>query len=241
MKCLLSTRIVTILGALLFLCSALPADTIDPGAMSIQDIIDAGTGYTVGNVTFSNFTVQTITTGSAVAPGADGILADGKVLADGRIQLDFTGSWTAAGLGSVADTKIRFMVTCDDGCSLIESNELGLTSANVLGDGHVVITENVFDGHPSEDPTSTMIGDKIVAKFSDRAVMKDWATFEGHGAIWVEKNVSVADLGGDEIVTLSHLSGFYQNFTVTPEPGTMGLLGAGSLGLLARRIRKRKR
>jgi hypothetical protein len=240
MKFLLNNRIALVLGVLLIAQAGLVADTMDPDAASIQSIIDGGAGYTVGNLTFTNFSVKSITTGTAVAPNAAGILADGKVLADGRVQLDFTGSWTAFGLGSVADTKIRFMVACNDGCSVVEGNELGLTSANVRGDGYVVITENVFDGNPSDDPTSQMIGDKIVAKFSDRAVMRDWAEFEGQQVIWVEKDISVADLGGDDLVTLSHLSGFYQNFTVTPEPGTMSVLGLGTLGLLARRFRRKK-
>lgn len=240
MKFLRHTKYMIVLSVLLVTPGALWADTMDPAAASVQAVIDGGTGYTVGNLTFTNFTVNSITQGTANAPDAMGILMDGKVLNDGRVQLDFTGSWTAIGLGSVADTKLRFQVLCNDGCSIIEGNELGLTSANVQGNGYVIITENVYDGHPSEDVASQLIGDKLVAKFSDRAQMKDWAEFEGQPSIWVEKDISVADFGGNELITLSHLSGFYQNFTVTPEPGTLSLLGMGTLGMLAKRFRKRQ-
>jgi hypothetical protein len=237
----LKQRVALALGVLLIAQGALLADVMDPDSATIQSIIDGGTGYTVGNLTFSNFMVSTVTSGAVTAPNAGSILVDGKVLTDGRVQLDFTGSWTAIGLGSVVDTKIRFMVACNDGCSVIEGNELGLTSANVRGDGYVIITENVYNGHPSENPGAEMIGDKIVAKFSDREQMKDLATFEGQDVIWVEKSISVADWGGDGLITLASLGGFYQNFTVTPEPGTLGVLGVGTLGLLARRYRHRRK
>jgi hypothetical protein len=241
MKFLLNTKCFVVLSVLLIAQGTLFADTMDPAAASLQSVIDGGVGYKVGNLTFTNFYVNSITQGSANAPDPSGILVDGKVLADGRVQLDFTGSWTAIGLGSVADTKLRFQVVADEPY-VIQANELGLTSAKVQGDGYVIITENIFDGHPSEDPNTTLIGDKLVAKFDDRSQMKDLAAFDGQSMIWVEKDISVADFGGDELITLSHLSGFYQNFTVTPEPGTMSLLGFGTFGLLARkRFRKRTR
>ena len=214
----------------------------DPNAgFTLQQVIDAG-GIRVGDKVFDQFTINTAKSENAIAPDAESITVYGVQVDLGgdlpETGLRFTGGWSAVG-GQIADTVLAFGVTADEPFRIVD-NTLWMDAYGASGGGSVAITENVFAEDPSQGFTPS-VADKHVFYFNrNEQQISDHQEFTDQQGqpvqltqIWVIKDVVVN--GGAALEGGAALSQFWQTFSQIPEPGSLLLLGLGSLIALARR------
>lgn len=207
---------------LLTAVGAVSAARIDFGLVS-DYAPGSGNSFTIGGITFSDFTAVPTTYGGALPVGGDGIALSGDVVGNLAV-LRFNGGWSAAA-GQWVDTTIDFKAVSTQP---ILSNALELTAYGSSGGATISITENV------KDTQYNPIADKEVVWYSGKPENKsliDTARYPANTtSVLIHKDIFVS--GGTE--GLGHISGFTQGFEV-PEPITLALLGLG--GLVLRRKR----
>jgi len=236
--------VIVVLSILFLGCMVAGADVIvaDPSgsdAYSILSVMDAG-GIRVGNLVFSDFRVVSTASEGGSAGGAGHITVSG-VLTEGEYGLAFNGSWTALD-GGVADTTIGFKVAADEPW-LLHDNSLWISGYGATNGGLVMVTENVYDADPRQEPSEAdAVANKLVwYSGPDDHQTYHHAEYEIGGSpvslseVWVVKDIHVVSAGAGSTAGVSEL---YQSFSQVPEPATVGLLALGSIGVILRRRRR---
>ena len=140
----------------------------------------------------------------------------------------FTDTWSVTAHQTI-DTRITFDVLDRSGPYIHDVN-LGSPAFGFNGDAQMHISETV---------TNLANGQLLAALLVDGAVgvisaHKDFAT--SVAGVTVSKDISLEGRNNGAV----HLSGFTQNFSEVPEPGTWALLGLGLSGIAASRLRRRR-
>jgi len=226
-------------------CLAAQADVLVAGpdgsdVYAVQDVIDAG-GLRVGNLTFSEFRVVSSAGDGAWAPSAAEIMVSGA-LADGKLGLSFNASWAAED-GGRADTTLTFKVAADTPRALTD-HALWTTAHGTIGDGLVMVTENVYDADPLHQPAQAdaVANAAVFYASGDDQQTYDYQEFSLAGQpvalpeVWVVKDIHVLSGGDGSRAALSELR---QSFGDVPEPATIAFLALGAAGVLARKRRAR--
>jgi hypothetical protein len=210
-------------------------------AATIQDIIDGGGSVQVGNLVFSDFSVDSVKIGSGLSPLADEITYT-LINTGDQAGIRFTGTWFAMGGGNYALSTIGFKVSVAtdvmDDYDIVAA-ALNMPSHSTVGNGVISIIENVHSSDPDIQANSIAIMENHHNP-GGNIIETDSSTFGEYDELWVRKNIVVAGAGSFDY---GQLGQFSQLFTVqeTPEPGTLGVMGIGGLGvMLARRRRTRK-
>jgi hypothetical protein len=218
-----------------------------PGAaravsMTLQELIDSG-GYTTGNgVTFNTFSVSIAGSLAGVIDASDLVLTFEE--SGTTAGFSMTGPISAAD-GEAADVFLAFRVFSQQ--PLIGAALEALNVAN--GEGALAAVDEVVLGADAELA--------ILSTFDtggpEPSVLSDFATFAPQSVLKIGKDIVVdsALLGEVCIVEANHspcepqtggsaqVTFIRQTFTLVPEPGTLGLLGAGLAALAAGRRRRR--
>ena len=188
----------------------------------------------VGDKVFSSFSVMPTATGGALAPDASSIRVQGVKVDYGQgyeYGLAFYGGWSAAGQ-QIVDTLIRFNVAADQP-NFINGVTLWMDAgARGINGGQASISESVYGAYPGPE-----LAANYVFRHDGGSLIIDHSDFSQESrTAWVTKDVQVN--GGANANGSAAISLFYQTFQQTqmPEPVTLGVLLAGGIGLLARRL-----
>lgn len=216
--------VLFMLAALLFI----------PGIASAITIGSIGTGYyDFGDKRFSGFSIV----GSEIDPFL--VNLDWTVDANNYV-LTFSSSEFSA-LSSAKDFSLAYKVSVLGSMKISAIDQFFTFGASGAG-GNVTISENVFDGVPGG-------GGVLVAYSSLNWMFNDTADppIEAVGdllninpalsEIWVEKDIRLAANREGQVSATTIRQSFHQVPQV-PEPGTLGLLGLGMLGIWLFRRRR---
>jgi hypothetical protein len=191
-------------------------------AQYIQDVINGTGNVTVGDLVFSDFTVDATAKNTGNPPDASSVKVEG-VLVDGNYGLRFIGSWSVFG-SQIVDTVLSFKVT-SLGAPLTDDH-LWMRLAGGSGTGAgASIVETLFTA-PETEPLNT----SLFTYTSDAGTrLTAQGTFDPIQYLWVAKDIAVnGGTGGGA----AQISEFFQTFSV-PEPCTLLVLAVG--GALASR------
>jgi hypothetical protein len=234
MNALLKTQTIAAIAVLALAGTLANADTI-------QDIIDGGGSVQVGNLVFSDFSVEPMEVGNGISPDA-GEISYTLLDMGGKVGIRFSGPWFAMGDGNLALSTIGFKVNvapADVDAYDIVGTTLNMPSHPTVGDGVVSIVENVHNSDPDIQSHSIAYLENYHKPGND-VLESDSSTFGPEDALWVRKSIVVAGGGDFDIAQLGQVG---QLFTVqeVPEPGTLGVMGIGALGMMIARRRKARR
>ena len=217
-------------GGLLFLLAFVLAPTLAGAslytsivpAQTVQNVIDTTGSVAVGNLVFSDFTLDTTFQNTGNAPNTSSVLVEG-VLMNGNYGLRFVGGWSASG-AQIVDTLLSFKVTAVD--STLTDDHLWMSSAAGAAGGSASIVETLFtqpDTEPIGPTLFTYASDTVTQLTSD-------GVFDPQPYLWVTKDINVN--GG--ITGIAQISEFFQTFSV-PEPCTLLVLAVGGALALRRK------
>lgn len=221
---------------------------------TLQQVIDAG-GIVIGDKLFDSFTVTTVKSTGAVAPGASEIrITPIQILKSGEpfggdYGMRFNSLWSATP-GGLSDSTISFHATilpsyAAQGYAFTD-NSLWLTGYGATSSsatGSVSVAENLYDVPPSS-MTPSFADELAYYNTSANKKPSDTASFEPRTEMWIVKDVGA--VGGIGDTGFAHLSEFYQTFSQTqiqvhvPEPGTLVIVLGAAAGLGGYLCRKRR-
>lgn len=240
------TRLLMAAAFLGIAASALPANAaiiyVTP-TFTLQQVMNMPGGLTVLDKTFSNFTYQATSQGTAFAPTPAGINVTGieANFPDGRVEhgLLFQGAWSAFGSQSV-DSLLTFQVASD--LKFLSDNTLWMVGRGVDG-GMASVSETVTTVNPPGS-SADYLANKFVFSNDlhpvDRLI--EHVTYPAAwNVVYVTKDIQVN--GGTDANGSAAISAVYQTFSQSdfgaPEPGTLAVvaIGAGALFVRRRRVR----
>jgi hypothetical protein len=232
MNALLKLKIFTLMTALALTGAAAQADTI-------QDIIDGGGSVQVGNLVFSDFSVEPMAFGSGISPDASEISF--QLINNGaQAGIRFSGPWFAMGDGSMALSTIGFKVSVSAQAEAfydIVGSTLNMPSHPTVGEGVVSVVENIHSSDP-DIQANTIAYLENYHKPGNDVLETDTSTFGEYDELWVRKSIVVAGGGDYDIAQLGQVGQLFTTQEV-PEPGTLGVMGIGALGMMLARKRRR--
>ncbi len=244
MKRARSARLALLLTALLVFAGSAGAAQIEvlTPVFTLEEVMAMADGLRVGDKVFSDWSYTDSSQNGGLAPAPGAITVEGvRVLYPGQTDWEygmrFTGNWSAFGK-QLADTVLRYKITADDPWWIVD-NTLWLSVGGAADAGQATISETVYKQYPPADD-SDLVARKYVYMYEGKNHILEHIDFGGrYKELWVVKDVGVN--GGndppEDPIGSAHVSEFYQTFSQIPEPGTLMLLGAGTLLLLRRRRR----
>jgi hypothetical protein len=232
MKHLLTLKTLVAVFAILTAGSLASADTI-------QDVINGGNSVVVGDLVFSNFAVSAASSSLA---GVNAANVDLDFLQNGnQVTLEFSpnsaygSAWETSPLSFGGSFEISYKVTAVNGHH-VDSTGLSLDSAAAGATSYVKVSDDKFlDAAESQlagqlnvqTGMSSLFGKEKLGGFSSFNPAPD--------ELYVNSTVSLLAMNG----TPASISQFSQTYDAVPEPGTLGLLGMGSLAMIVRRRRRK--
>jgi len=169
----------------------------------------AGGSCTIGNLTFSNFSYSSSSTATSAISASD-ITVDPNGLG-----LLFEAPWLV-GAGQSLESDIGYTVTADVGSSIV-SLVATMFGYGTYAGGTLSLVGNLTS---SGDPTAFAMGGGLVT-ISDSSLSATSAT--------LLEQIILSGHNGQS--SLSYFTGQWGTATVTPEPGSLFLLGSGLVGL----------
>ncbi|MEM6550996.1 MAG: PEP-CTERM sorting domain-containing protein [Planctomycetota bacterium] len=192
--------------------------------------------FTVGDKTFSNFGLVSLSTGGALASTDDSItVAGGFVDGDpNQVYLDFQLSSLTAASGQTSNVGLSFQVDVNDPLLGVGLVSLTIAAPAVTGNGIASVGESVYNG--------TDIFDPVVANLNTTYDGTDFGVLQQQSVIdppsqqfFVVKDLNVSG-GVEGSAKISRVFQLYDQ-VVIPEPGTLLLVLAG-VPVLAQRRRR---
>jgi PEP-CTERM motif len=217
--------------AVLFMLAVL---LLIPGIASAISIgsINAGTGfYDFGDKRFSGFRIA----GATINP--DVVFLDWTVDANNNYEMTFSSSEFFA-TNTAKDFTLEYNVSVLGSMKIAAIDQFFIFGASGSG-GNISISENVFNGVPGG-------GGTLVAYSSLNWLYNDTADPPVELAgdqlginpalsqVWVIKDIRLSPNSDGQVSATTIRQSFHQ----VPEPGTMGLLGLGMIGIWLFRRRK---
>lgn len=214
------SRILMASAAAVAMCGAAWAG---PGS-SLADLIANDGTIVVGDKLFSDFTYAW--TGDM--PDASGIQVIATTDISGNFGISFQGGFIDLAGGGGSDALITFNVTVLDPDLMISGAHLAgdpMVNGGAGGDSFGSVTETFLPGVTD----ATMV---IFASETDDQ-LQDWIGFnQTFTTISVQKDILLFADDDAQSVTMSFVD---QTFEQVPEPGSLALMGLGTLAMLRRR------
>jgi hypothetical protein len=217
----LSILLVLVLGAFVSVAPAAPL-CVAGGTMASYEALGAG-GCVIGDKLFSNFGYGSTVQGAGI-PVLDSQVFLTPVIADvynpGPGIVFSSANWvvSASGVDSLVDSSIFFSVSVLSGEPNMEDGTLTLSSFTVTGTGVADISETI-------GPSSTQLQVDSGGPFASHAY------FPSTNTVTVAKDLFLFVAAGEPGSGFIQVNSFEEDFSETPEPVSVLLIGSGLLGL----------
>lgn len=233
MKHLLTLKTLVAVFAVAFAGSMASADTI-------QDVINGGNSVIGGNLVFSDFSV-TGASSSLAGVNASNVDID-FVVNNGQVTLQFSpnasygSAWATSPFSFGGSFTVSYSVGTLNG-HLVDSAGLALDIATGAETAYVGVSDDKYGDAAKTQLVGQLGVNTGMESLFGAEQLSGYSSFNpAEEALYVETQVSLLAMNG----TAASLGQFSQTYDAVPEPGTMGLLGLGSLGMMAYRRRRRK-
>ncbi len=205
------------------------------GADCGLDELIAGGSFTINDKLFTNWRLQLF---SGRLMDASVIRVDfiDSISNPGFVLTDTENTWRAED-GDVTQNDLFFLVTVTGGPLSIVDNELIVEFGDIVnagGDPFAEVTETVFGSGGFIAFKEAFCGNPSCAN----QVISDRRVFAPQKVLQIAKTIDVVALDPGDVAEINKIT---QTFSQAPEPGTLTLLGVGTLGLLGYGWRRRKR
>lgn len=210
---------------------AAAATIAEVGPPVALDTLADGSALQVGDKLFHDFSWDS--SGDSAPEGLPGAgIVVTPVAVEGDYGLRFNGGWTA-GPSQVVQTTIRFRVRALDELLFVHDALLAMTAFGTFGSGVAAVSEDIYPVNAQGAVGATPVASLQVRQDAALSANVDAAVFPAWKEVYVVKHVTVQ--GGGAADGSASISEVVQVFSQIPEPGTLGLLGLGALGLIRRR------
>ena len=209
-------------------------------ASSCQDTtydqyLGSGFSCTVNDQTYSGFQYV----GTSNPPGFQipaGSVQVTPITTPGNPGLQFSAGWLASNSTGVLEEDSLFQFNVNSSTPITDLT-LSIGGASFMGTGEVIVAETACLGALLPTCTGGQLITLTVFDDASGQQLTDTVNFTGVTEISVAKDLTVA-AGTNGEATVSVLTDqFSEGQTTVPEPGTLGMMGLGALGLfgIARR------
>ncbi|NBB95989.1 MAG: PEP-CTERM sorting domain-containing protein [Planctomycetes bacterium] len=231
MKNLLTLKTLVAVAAVLMVGSIAPADTI-------QEIIDGGNSVTYDNLVFSDFSVSGAT--DSLAGVNAGNVDVNFVVSGEQVTLEFSpnesygSAWTNSALSFGGSFVVNYIVTAIN-ADEIDATGMGLDSATASATSYAKAASDLYaDAGGTQLAGQTSVQTGMASLFGSEK-LSGYSSFNpSEDVLYAESTVSVLAMNG----TSAGIGQFSQSYEAVPEPGTLGVMGIGALGMMIARRRK---
>jgi PEP-CTERM motif len=217
---------------ILLMCAVVGTSAIALAGPCPATTLDAylGSGFSCGidDKTFSNFMYS----GTSNPPGfglPNGSVAVSPITVPRNPGLQFSAGWFASTSSGILeeDSLLQYTVNVNRGGLLINDVSLSIGGVAFTGTGAVIVAETVCLGAMLPACSGGTVKTLSVFDSSGGSQLFDSISFAGVSEVDVQKDIAI-QAGTNGSAALSLVT---NQFSETPEPGSIMLLGSGVLGL----------